>query len=311
MRHASILALVPAPVLALACGGSHKAAPDAPLDIGFNKPTMSLHANMQTGTTTFVDLGPADLSCLGTPSSDMPTTEAITLDTTVQDFQTMAPVVGAKVIAFPNETYTTPFDTETSDGSGNVHFTVPTGTERFGFEMTTTDGTTMPTFLLNQYLMPSMTPQTIAKIQSVSSETAQTLPALIDQNRTPGTGVLAGALRDCQNNEISNFVATVSSTSMTANIIPGADTYYFGASIGLPEHHCTGGVCASSQLDSASGDGLFMVIQLPASPTAYVQMWGYPTDADVQGGALQLIAQLQVPVLADTVITGSYVPLRQ
>jgi len=53
-----------------------------------------------------------------------------------------------------------------------------------------------------------------------------------------------------------------------------------------------------------------MVIQLPPSTTAYVQMWGYTSDADV-GGAMTEIAELQVPVLAESVVTGSYEPLRQ
>jgi hypothetical protein len=52
------------------------------------------------------------------------------------------------------------------------------------------------------------------------------------------------------------------------------------------------------------------VIELPVAPTAYVQVWGFPTDADLASGELKLIAELQAPVIADTVITGSYEPLR-
>jgi hypothetical protein len=71
----------------------------------------------------------------------------------------------------------------------------------------------------------------------------------------------------------------------------------------LPVHH--------SQQEAASGDGLFMVIQLPVAQSAFVQMWGYATDADMGADKLTLISELQVPVLADTVITGSFEPLRQ
>ena len=39
-------------------------------------------------------------------------------------------------------------------------------------------------------------------------------------------------------------------------------------------------------------------------------MWGYPTDADLAADKLTLITELAVPVLADTVITGSFEPLR-
>ena len=71
----------------------------------------------------------------------------------------------------------------------------------------------------------------------MSNATAETLPALIGETRTPGTGVVAGALRDCQHHEISNFIATVSSTSGTATPIDGAETYYFSAGVDLPAHH--------------------------------------------------------------------------
>jgi len=52
-----------------------------------------------------------------------------------------------------------------------------------------------------------------------------------------------------------------------------------------------------------------MVIQLPASPTAYVQAWGFPTAADMTAGTMKLISELQVPVLGDTVVTGSFEPI--
>jgi hypothetical protein len=144
-----------------------------------------------------------------------------------------------------------------------------------------------------------------SKIQSVSNATAALLPALIGQTRTPGTGVVAGALRDCDGKEISGYIAAVSSTSGTNTPIAGAQAYYFSDSVGLPQHH--------REAPYASKDGLFMIIQLPATlGTGYVQMWGFPTDADLAMGkaGLKLIAELQVPLIADTVITGSYEPLR-
>ena len=296
-----------------ACGGSD-ATPDAPAakDVGFNKPAKGLHANMDAGGS-WADLGPADLTCLNTPSSDMATTLDVTLNTVVKDFQSGNAVPGATVTVFKDIMVDSPFATATADTNAYATATVPTGTKRFGFKMTTTDGQTMPTFLLNQYIDPSVMVQPAGsdtdktksmKIQSVSTSTANTLPALIGETRTPMTGVIAGALRDCQHREMSNFVATVSSTQGTATPLTGAEAYYFSAGVELPVHH--------QQQESASGDGLFMVIQLPAAPTAYVQMWGYLTDADATaGGDMKLIVELQVPVLAETVITGSYEPARQ
>lgn len=299
-------------VAATGCCSDSKPKPDAAKDIGFNKPTAALHANMApAGGGSPVDLGPADLSCLGTASGDAATTVAVSLATAVKDFQNHTAVPNATVTAFQTVDYMHPFDTQTSDSNGNVTVHIPVGTKRFGFQMTTTDGSVMPTFLVFQYVDPAMATQTLDKIQSVSTSTATLLPALIGETRTPGTGVLAGALRDCSKHEISNFIATVSSTPGTATPISGSEAYYFQAGVDLPVHHCMSGTCNQNELDASSGDGLFMVVQLPVSPMAYVQMWGFKTDADVASGTLTEIAELQVPVLADTVITGSYEPLRQ
>lgn len=291
--------------LAAACGGDTKKSPDAPVakDVGFNKPTKSLHANMQaSGSSTWTEIGPADLSCLGTPNSDVATAVSITYNTAVKDFQSGNNVPNAMVIAFDGVNFAAPFDTKTADANGNISFTIPPGHKRIGFKMTA--DSVMPTFLLNQYFDPNMATQTSpAKIQSVSNATAATLPALIGETRMAATGVLAGALRDCAKHEVSNFVATVSSTPGMATPLPGAEAYYFSQSVDLPVHH--------SQQEASSADGLFMAIQLPATPTAYVQMWGYKSDGDLAADHLTLVAELQVPVLADTVITGSYEPLRQ
>jgi hypothetical protein len=264
------------------------------------------------------DVGLADLSCLNTPSADQATTVAVSLATVVLDYQQHTFVPNAKVTAFKDIDYTHPFDTQTSSATscptaapcGDVTITIPVGTKRFGFQMTDTamPATFLPTFLLFQYVDPGMASQTLERVQTISESTATLLPALIDVTRTPGSGVLAGALRDCQHHEISNFVAAVSSTQGTATPIGAA--YYFQAGVDLPVHHCKNGVCGNSQADAASSDGLFLVLNLPAAPTAYVQMWGYPTDADV-GGDMTLVAELALPVLTDTVITGSYEPLRQ
>jgi hypothetical protein len=160
-----------------------------------------------------------------------------------------------------------------------------------------------PTFLLNQYFVdPSTTPSTTpSSIQSVSNATAALLPALIGQTRTPGTGVVAGAVRDCGHHEISNYVATVSSTSGTATPIAGAQSFYFSLAPELPVHH--------TQADASAQNALFMGIQLPATAMAYVQAWGFPTAADLASGEMKLVSELAVPVLADTVVTGSFEPI--
>lgn len=290
-----------------ACGGDDgESTPDAgDVDIGFNLPTVTLKANEEVSEDQWMEVGDADLSCLNTPSDDVASEVEVKLTTKVTDFQTGNAVPNATVEVFENQDYMNVEDTATSDATtAEVTLTIPAGVKRFGYRMTSSSS--MPTFLLNQTLpSPTEPEQTVGSIQSVSNATAQTLPALIGQTRTPGTGVVAGALRDCQGREISGFIATVSSTSGSVNIVSGADTYYFDSAVGLPVHH--------NRQKYASADGLFMIIEIPGTTgKGYVQMWGFPTEADLAMGmaGLKLVAELEVPIVPDTVITGSYEPLR-
>ncbi len=294
--------------------------PDA-ADNGFNTPTTTLKANREVPGMDDVweEIGDADLTCLNTASADAATTVAVTFNLKVTDFQSDQAVPDATVRLFKDQDSANPVAMGTADSDANLTLTVPAGTKRFGYKMESANA--LPTFLLNQKLdspseaiQPSNTPPCMdgtdvvpcrTEIQSVSNATAATLPALIGQTRIAGTGVVAGALRDCQEREVSGFIATMSSTQGTATPMSGAETYYFDPSVGLPVNH--------RRAQAGSSDGLFMIIQVPASqPTGYVQMWGFPTAADLAAGmtGLKLIAELEVPVLPDTVITGSYEPQR-
>lgn len=290
--------------LLVACGGDD--GPSGPgidaagKDIGFTNPTAPLKANREVSKDNWEEIGDADLSCLGTAANDPATTVAVTLMTEVEDFQSGNPVPGSTVTAFRGQNVTDTFDTQTSDQNAKLTMTVPVGVARFGYKMTS--GSALDTLLLNQKIAPDQAAQTVSAIASVSKTTAQTLPALIGVSRTEGTGVLAGAIRDCQNREISNFIATVSTTKSTVTHATGADTYYFSPTVGLPVRH--------SQQKHGSKNGLFMIIELQPAPTAYVQIWGYKTQADVDSNKLELIGELQTNVIADTVITGSFEPLR-
>jgi hypothetical protein len=286
-------------------GGMMMSVDAGPSRNGFDPPPVTLKANMNNGNETdgpdWVELGDADLSCLNTPSTLQPTSVEVTLSTTVTDFESHQVVPGATVEVFHDQDDANPFQTSMSDtDTGAIQFMLPAGTLRFGYKITS--DTALPTFLLNQKLMsPSEPEQTEEHIQSVSTSTANTLPALIGQTRIVGTGVVAGALRDCQNHEISGYVATMSSTPMTATLIDGAEAYYFDDQLDLPVNH--------RRAQYASKDGLFMIIQVPTQTSAYVQMWGYLPGAQA-GGPMTLLSELQVPVLADTVITGSFDAVR-
>jgi len=306
MRLGSILA-VSFTGLAACGGGGNKPMPDAPVvDVGFNKPTASLKANMEVTTDNWTELGPADLSCLNTASADVATTVAVSLSTVVRDFQSDNLVPNAQITVFNNQDIDVPFDTKTADGNAAVTFDIPVGTKRFGYKML--DDASLPTLLLNQKVDPNTMVQTEGSIRTVSKSTAQTLPALIGISRTPGTGVLAGAIRDCQNREISNFIATVTTQGggtfedAIANRVDGADSYYFSSSVGLPVRH--------TQKHAGSEDGLFMVVELAPANDAFVQIWGYVDDTALANDDIKLIAELHTQSVADTVITGSYEPLR-
>jgi hypothetical protein len=285
-------------LLAAACGddGGTTTPDTPPPDIGFNKPAAPLKANNNN-----TEVGAAELGCLNMASTDQATTpDKIMLTTTVKDFQNGDPVPNAMVTAFNGIEIDRPFDTKTADSMAKVTIDIPKGTKRFGFKMKAQGS--LDTLLLNQIVDPGMATQTTDSIDIISNGTATTLPVLIGKQRTPGTGVLAGAVRDCQGRAMSNFIATVSSTKSTVTHLEGALSYYFDAASGLPVRHTV--------IGSGSPNGLFMVIEMAPTAMAYVQVWGYPTDADLAADRLTLISELQAPVIADTVITGSYAPLR-
>lgn len=300
----SVLALTSISAFGAACGDDGgKTAADAKgaEDIGFNKPTGVLKSNHEVSKNNWVEDGPADLTCFGTPSNDLPTTVAVALTTRVDDFQSGSARPNTSVTIYKDQDTGNPLGAAVvSDTNAMLTVNVPIGTKRFGFKMT--EANSLDTLLLNQIVMPDTAAQTLGHIQIVSTATAQTLPALIGVSRTGGTGILAGAVRDCANKEMSNFIATVSSTDATVTHLPGVDTYYFSASVGLPVRH--------SQQDFSSKNGLFMAIEMAPTPTAYVQVWGYKDQADLDADHLTLVAQLKTAVIADVVITGSYDPLR-
>lgn len=299
MRFLTTLSSILVSFALVACGddGGGSDTPDAGDDVanpGFVAPDMVTKANVDGQ-----EVGDADWSCLNTPSDDTATTVDITLTGQILDFQNDNQVREATVEVFPGIDIDNVLATATSDASGNYTMTLPSGHERYGFKVSEPDY--MDTFLLNQDFEPATANQSL-NISAISTGTATALPAIIGLVRTPGTGVLAGAMRDCQDREVSYAVATVSSTSGEADHLTGAVTYYVDAAAGLPVRH--------DQLNHTDVNGLFAVFELPESATAYVQVWGFVDAADLADGEMTLLAELPSPVVGDTVITGSIEPLR-
>jgi hypothetical protein len=291
--------------LAIGCGGNGGGdTPDAGPDLpnpGFVTPSEPTVAwSRQDGV--WVEQGPADWSCLNTPSDDVATSDAVVVNGRIRDFQNSGDAVpNATISAFDGVELDNPFTTVTGDGTGEFTLTIPAGTTRFGYKMSASGW--LDTFLLNQYYESDPATQNHT-INAVSELTANALPAFIGVTRTPGLGVVAGAIRDCQDREVSGAIATMSNVSGSADHIDGAETYYFSAgSSSLPVRH--------SQALTTNKDGLFVIIELPVvSGTAYLQVWGFTPDQNPATDELTLLAEVPSPVLGDTVITASIEPLR-
>lgn len=289
-----------AAVLALAGGCGDDGGETEELN-GFLPPDEVTVANTG-GDGSWTEVGPANWSCLGTASEDQPAATDITLSGAVEDFQSGDRVPDAMVTLYTGSDLAgSGAETVTSDVDGNFSLTIPTGSTRVAFKVEHEDA--LDTYAINQIYEPDTAEQTDT-VNSVSLLTANALPAFIGVTRTPGLGILAGSIVDCDGNEVSNAIATVSSVSGSAEQLEGSESYYFSAlSTSLPVRH-------QQQLNTNS-DGLFVIIEVPTSAEAYVQVWGFIDGQDPATDDLTLLAEVPAPALADTVITASLEPLRQ
>lgn len=283
-----------------ACGDDGGGAPCESL--GDTNPGFSTPCAATTYAENEVDSGePADWSCLGTATDDTDTTVAITLTGVLNDFQNNDNEINeATVEVFPGIDHANVLDTDgPTDNTGAYTLDLPVGHARYGFKLTAPDYE--PTFLLNQKFDPAVPAQSL-NISGISTGIALALPAIIGLVRTEGTGILAGAMRDCQEREVVNAVATVSTTRGSPNHLAGALTYYLDAGAGLPVRN--------EELIHTDTNGIFAIFELPETSTAFIQVWGFVDDADLADGDMTLLAELEAPVVADTVITGSIEPFR-
>jgi len=303
-----------------ACGGDDDSA-DAAVELanpGFILPPAGEFpvAYKEIGGV-WTEQGPANFNCLGTASDDVISTEEIVLTGKTRDFQTDDIVDGVDlaVFALGADLGGAPSATTTSNQDGDYTLNIPADlASRWAFRSTDPeDFRFLDTYLINTYFDPAAAghPNHTEDLNSVSFLTANALPAFIGVMRTEGLGVLAGAFRDCDDNEVDGIIATVNAESCLGggcdveNLmhLDGAQTYYFSAgSTSLPVR--------LSQASSTNHDGLFVVIELPPNANSYLQAWGYATQADADSQTLTLIGEVPSPVLADSIITGSMEPVR-
>ncbi len=284
--------------LAMGCGGGD-GGDDLP-NAGFVTPDVVTEAWLEEGGV-WVSKGAPDWTCLNGGVADPPSTTAITLTGKIEDFQTGNKVPGANIEAFRDVDFANPFDNSTSeDNTAEFTLTLPVGVTRVGYKITA-DGT-LDTYQLNFNYDPANDAQT-EDLNSVSELTANALPAFIGVTRTAGLGIIAGSIRDCQNREISGAVATLSSVSGMPEHVPGAVTYYFSAgATSLPVRH---------QLQATTNtDSLYVIIEVPPTGTAFLQIWGFVDAADLADGEMTLLGEIPSPIVADSVVTSSVDPLQ-
>lgn len=271
---------------------------DAPTgtNTGFTAPTAVIGAWTETAPNTFV-AATLDLSCLGDVRNDVATTTAVTLSATVSDYQSGNASPGATVEMFAGTAIATPITTATANGSAVATLTVPTGTTRHGFHLTAANS--RPTYYFDQILAPSTAAQQVS-LDVISDATAATLPALIGMSTDAASAIEIGTATDCQGHTLSGLIATVSSIGLGAIHLPGAVTYYYSDANGLPVRHNIAAMTTKN--------GTFMVIEVPATTLAYVQLYGFRTAGELSAGTLTMIARLSLPITTGSALITRHDP---
>jgi hypothetical protein len=305
---ASALAASNAVVLPPKPFGGGKNAAGKWANAGFELPVAVTRANGRSAGS-WGEIGDADWSCLGTPRPDQPSTQTILLSGEVDDWQTGSPVGNATIVAFPGNLVTGNAGTATTSNvvstRGDFAMTVAklaAGTTRVGFRIDASGY--VRTYVLDEYLDPSISPQTRALL-AWSESTANALTAFLGITRDPADGMVMGTMHDCAGHEVSNAIATVSWSSAAAKHVRGAATFYFSAtsqSTPVPR----------AQSPSTNADGMFVVLGLPPTSTAFVQVWGFTSKAKLEMGSagLELLAERPLPIEANAMFTTSLSPRR-
>lgn len=308
-------------------GGAIDASTDAPVDVaidvaidapvdasepavdnpGFPMPTAVTKANTFTAGA-WTEVGDADWSCLGTPSSDQASTQDLMLSGTVRDFQNNGGVASASITAFAGSMFGGNLGMATAGAGatrGQYSMTLqrlPAGVTRYGFKLEA--ASYLRTYVLGQYLAPAMANQT-RDLAMVSNGTVTAVAAFVGETYDNTTATTIGTFRDCQGRAVSNAVATVSSSAGMVRHLANANTFYFSAQASsLPVRHNVAPVM--------NKDGLFVVIDLqPRATPAYVQIWGFRTAAELTAGTMTLLAELPAPMEASSLSSVTLQARRQ
>jgi hypothetical protein len=265
-----------------------------------------MHANVKMNGA-WVDVGLADWSCMGTPTSDLPSTGSIQLSGRVTDFQTMNGVGAAGIAAYaPSTSQMVGSGMSSTQGAtrGNYAMTVgmlPATSRRYTFVVTAQG---YPgTYLLEQYIAPAAT--ATRDLTAFSGPTMNSLAAIAGVPRNLANAMAIGDIVDCQGRAVSNAVVIASRTRQQVDLIGGARTFYWSAGTpSVPQRN--------DQQPFSSSDGRFLIIDVPPISAGFaVQVLGYRTDAELQANTIRLVSQVWAPAVGNSISMAPYEPRRQ
>jgi hypothetical protein len=228
----------------------------------------------------------ADATCwtpgtLTTQTPDPTCQNEVSVTGKVEDFQTGDGVPDISVQIWNSDDITGSADAvATADGSGNFDATIPTCTP-FGYGTSTPPEwkETKDTYEVHQTYGPDVTSVTF---NSVSEATSRLIPGLIGIDWDETTGIIAGAVYDCNEDPIQ--YAQIFFHDADGNVPGQGDIFYFSVS-GDTELPTT-----REAQPYTNTNGLWVAINVPDGDWT-VEAWGYDGADHVLLGATQLTIQ--------------------
>lgn len=272
----------------------------------FPRPTAPMRAHVRMNGA-WIDQGLADWSCMGTPTSDQPSTGAMQLSGRVVDPMTSAGVPAATIIAYaPSTSQMVGSGMSSSAGASRGSYTMslamlPSTSRRFTFSITATG---YPgTYLLEQYIPPAQT--ATRDLTALSDAQLNSMAAIAGVPRNLANAMALGDIVDCQGRAVSNAVVIASRARSTTDLIGGARTFYFSAS-------STSIPVRNDQMPFSNVDGKFMIIDVPPITQGFaVQVLGFRTQAELDANTIRLVSQVWAPANGNRVSIAPYEPRRQ
>lgn len=300
-RLASWNVVLVALALSVGVGCGDDDAPPATDDAG----TTSDLPVLSTGTMSAPTTGTPDYACLD--SRTQPTSgDAVAATFELRDFETDAPVSGARVWLFPENEVRDACDgtcTEfTTDASGNAMVSLPAN-GWYAYRVFPRAGATGSMTVIDSMQYNEPAPSEAGRSvtgNSVSEGTLSLIPAVLGVRRQPGTALLAGTVVDCDETPV--YGARVRAFDESGEIVMGSD-------VTAPQYRYFNGDSFPSDSNTFThADGLYVGVQIPvpASGRIRVEAWGRPT-ADSPEVRIGCEA---VRVLPDAVTIVNLGPLR-